>query len=304
MRDREALHRLRVNLVSAIAQLCKRRESPCLGPAKRACRSTTRSAEDDISQRPGVKRCRKLDTDDDSFVKRAEPPAAGHRGPLSTCPFCELSDVSVGPCQRQKLWRIDSLGRHIRTQHLERKDTQFDCPFRDCPETLACAVRLVDHMAGQHGLRLPPSVVLRRSPRNHGSEGVDELAFPHTHSTVPTLSANPRSPTAVSRKTQEGPRHLDAVEPSNKPLSSISSRCVTCPSPPTHIRDIITPENRVVCPFCGRDEDVKSMPRHVSDYHHRGKQVPFRCPYEGCRDIIGAAKYFSDHCYRRHPFVN
>jgi hypothetical protein len=278
VRDRKALHPLRVKLVSAIAQLCKRRESPCLGPAKRARRSTTKSAEDNIPRRPGVKRCRELD---------ADYAVAGHRRALSTCPFCELCDLSVGPSQRQKLWRLDSLGRHIRTQHLERKDNPFDCPFGDCSETWACAERLVDHIADQHGLYLPPSVVPRRSPRNHRSEGVDELAIRYTTSTVASISANHRFAAAVSIEIQEGPLHLEPT------------------STPPHLREIMTlPDTRLVCPFCGRDEDVKSLPKHVTDYHNRGKQVPFGCPYEGCLGIIGDIKYFPDHWKRCHPMMN
>jgi len=135
---REALYPLRMSLVKAMAQLCRRRESPC---------------------RPHMRRSRKAETPKLSTNEIPKPSIQGSENSLPFCPFCKWADDQVGESQREKPWRIDSLARHLRTKHLRRRQTPFDCPYNGCPEVLGGPEHFVSHTERQHGLHLPPAVL-------------------------------------------------------------------------------------------------------------------------------------------------
>jgi len=64
---------------------------------------------------------------------------------LPFCPFRKWADDQVGKIRLEKLWRIDSLARHLRTQHLQGQRTPFDCPYDGCPEVLRGAEYFTIH---------------------------------------------------------------------------------------------------------------------------------------------------------------
>jgi len=135
---REALYPLRISLVKAMAQLCRRRESPC---------------------RPHMRRSRKAETPKRSTSRITKSTVQGSENSLPFCPFCKWADDQLGESQREKPWRIDSLARHLRTKHLRRHQTPFDCPYEGCPEVLGGPEHFVRHTERQHGLHLPPAVM-------------------------------------------------------------------------------------------------------------------------------------------------
>ena len=67
--------------------------------------------------------------------------------PRLCCPFCNRNYEYARP---------DSLGRHVRDQHLAEQDEDegFDCPYEGCSALLAGAVYFLDHAKRQHRLIL------------------------------------------------------------------------------------------------------------------------------------------------------
>jgi hypothetical protein len=155
-RNRDELHPLGLDLVRTIARLCKRRDSPCRRQAKLGRKIVgfkTRS----VRSRSGSPSRRRSD------LRHGIPtqPAA-HFSPEPTivspfCPFCK-ADNGIGDSQREKRWRIDSLRRHLRTQHLKRRSA-FKCPYADCTAILADGGHFADHAGRQHGLHLPAAAL-------------------------------------------------------------------------------------------------------------------------------------------------
>lgn len=165
MTDRDSIHSLRIELITAISQLCKRQESPCRGSKKRgrklvASKAMTRSI-----------RCRFMDGSAHGTIEEIGflgptnealtqgPPTQGPHMSGPTCPFCEWHGIH-GESQRIKTWRLDNLSRHIRDQHLKRKRTTIPCPWPACEAILADAEHFASH-AARHGLDLPPSILRR-----------------------------------------------------------------------------------------------------------------------------------------------
>jgi hypothetical protein len=77
--------------------------------------------------------------------------------PELCCPFCRWEDEEVGPRKRNHVYaRPDSLGRHIRDQHLTERDANegFDCPYEGCSAFLSGGMHFLNHAARQHGLTL------------------------------------------------------------------------------------------------------------------------------------------------------
>ena len=75
--------------------------------------------------------------------------------PDLSCPFCKWEDEEVGLRKRDyEFARPDSLGRHIRDQHLAERDANkgFDCPNERCSAFLGGAMHFLNHIARQHGL--------------------------------------------------------------------------------------------------------------------------------------------------------
>lgn len=73
------------------------------------------------------------------------------------CPFCMWDDREAGPRKRTHAFsRIDSLGRHIRRQHLTRRATAggFHCPYLGCSAFLGYDTLFLNHTERVHGLRL------------------------------------------------------------------------------------------------------------------------------------------------------
>ncbi|KAH7363524.1 hypothetical protein B0T11DRAFT_353822, partial [Plectosphaerella cucumerina] len=108
VKQQEDLNQLRLKLVVALSQLCKRRESPCRRqarsrPAKTvglAAKKAAESTHGPLSQ---------LQSDTVENTPR-EPPgsaASHHTSSSLICPFCKWADMEVGSTQREKTWRID-----------------------------------------------------------------------------------------------------------------------------------------------------------------------------------------------------
>jgi hypothetical protein len=78
-------------------------------------------------------------------------------GPVLYCAFCRWVDVEAGPRKRKYIFsRVDSLDRHIRTQHLRFRAAGegFDCPYQGCSAFLGGTEHFLSHTARQHGLCL------------------------------------------------------------------------------------------------------------------------------------------------------
>ncbi|PVH68439.1 hypothetical protein DL98DRAFT_217496 [Cadophora sp. DSE1049] len=132
---------IRVQLVHALAQLCHRQETPRQFKAVQSKRhSQTRSSYASTG------------TDDDDEIPQEEGghTLAGFQGTQTVderlhtdcCPFC-----GRGPFSRK-----DSLGRHVRVQHLQRRlaNGGFLCPYKGCSAVMGNSVHFLSHTARQH----------------------------------------------------------------------------------------------------------------------------------------------------------
>jgi hypothetical protein len=93
------------------------------------------------------------DADSIAAVEFEEPPIV----PELFCAFCRWGDEEAGPRKREHLFsRVDSLGRHIRVQHLHLRTTGegFVCPYKGCSAFLGSAMHFLSHTARQHDLSL------------------------------------------------------------------------------------------------------------------------------------------------------
>ena len=153
--SREELYLLRVNLIKTLAQLCKRRESPCRRQQKREHVTSPSNLSTKID--PYLW--------DEKVTKISGALAVPERSGTSWlfCAFCRWADGEVGEEQRIKLWRVDSLARHLRTQHLTRRRTPFNCPYDGCSIVLRSTEHFANHAERQHGDRLPPSIIQHKS---------------------------------------------------------------------------------------------------------------------------------------------
>ena len=177
---------VRIKLVENLVRLCKRQETPHhYKTPKRRGRAKTRrldvsthadSVDRDIfgGDIPGeVKRHMQSDADWDTQTlvdldsvsdtkSDADSMAAIEPGeplifPVLYCAFCRWGDEEAGPRKRNHLFsRPDSLGRHVRVQHLGNRATRggFDCPYQKCSAFLGNAEHFLNHTERQHGLRL------------------------------------------------------------------------------------------------------------------------------------------------------
>jgi hypothetical protein len=138
---------MRVQLVHALAQLCHRQE-------------TTRKLKATKSKKH-LKTRVSTETDDDDEISQDEAGgntlAAGgwgtqtvdersHADSILYCPFCKLGPFS----------RPDSLGRHVRVQHLQRRATAdgFSCPFKGCSDFMGNPTDFLSHTALRHKIFL------------------------------------------------------------------------------------------------------------------------------------------------------
>jgi hypothetical protein len=168
---------VRIELVDNLVRLCKRQETPhhykaprsrpkSRGRPKTHYLDDSTDAEDedtDVSPEEVEGTC--MDWDAKTLVD--EEPNADSLGtteieegpptPMLYCPFCRCVDEEGGPRKRKYLFsRPDSLGRHVRVQHLENRAAGegFDCPYRVCSAFLGNAEHFLNHTERQHGLRL------------------------------------------------------------------------------------------------------------------------------------------------------
>lgn len=164
-KNRAELHDIRTELVSTIAQLCRRRESPYRGQARRGGNATAPLSSlgtgIDFSM-AGHKAADYESGPSENLRPRAQGPK---QSTFACCPFCRWADDTVGSYQRTKSWRIDSLARHMRLQHLKMRRMAFKCPFRGCAEVLHSTEHFSGHVARQHQLYLPPSFSGPNRPR-------------------------------------------------------------------------------------------------------------------------------------------
>jgi hypothetical protein len=133
--DEDQITQVRFELVENLVRLCKRQETPHQYKAKSRGRPKTRhlhgstDAEDsddaDISQEEAggtdmdwdAKNLVDDESDTESMAAKEfrEPPIV----PELFCAFCRWGDEEAGPRKREHIFsRVDSLGRHIRVQHL------------------------------------------------------------------------------------------------------------------------------------------------------------------------------------------
>ena len=150
--SRSELNVLRIDLITTLTKLSQRRESPCRREmtGRRKPSGYTTSGYKTTSKKSG------------SLTQTASQGRPEYMDPSPLfCPFCRGADKEVGDTQREKRWRIDSLGRHICGQHLKRRRVPFDCPYDGCTEVLEGAEHFANHTARQHALRLPPAAIPR-----------------------------------------------------------------------------------------------------------------------------------------------
>jgi hypothetical protein len=169
---------VRVELVDNLMQLCKKQETPhqYKAPKKRGrpkvCRVYTSTdveddddeEEEDISQgetdvESDVDWETKTLADEDSDTDAMAPMEVEERpmAPVLYCAFCKWVDEEAGPRKRNHVFsRIDSLGRHIRAQHLcpRAAGEGFDCPYQGCSAFIGSALHFVTHTKHQHRLSL------------------------------------------------------------------------------------------------------------------------------------------------------
>ena len=148
----DQLFSVRIQLVEALTQLCKRQETPHQFKWSR------------ISKQVPEISCIRL--------KVENPPASALRLPEVTAgrAITDISPTSGGSldlgmdanlrcpfCKRGPFARRDSLGRHIGYQHLAQQAANegFDCPWEGgCTAFLGGAEHFLNHTARQHGLTL------------------------------------------------------------------------------------------------------------------------------------------------------
>jgi hypothetical protein len=95
------------------------------------------------------------DADSMAAMELEEPPPV----PTLYCAFCRWADEEAGPRKREREYsfsRVDTLGRHIRVQHLRPRAAGegFVCPYEGCSAFLGSAMHFLNHTERQHELRL------------------------------------------------------------------------------------------------------------------------------------------------------
>lgn len=165
---------VRVELVDNLVRLCKKQETPhqYKTPNKRGrpkvcpvyASTYADDEEEDISQgetdvESDIDWETKTLPDQDSDADSMAPMEVEEQPIASTlyCAFCKWVDEEAAPGKRDHVFaRIDSLGRHIRAQHLcpRAAGEGFDCPYQACSAFIGSALHFVTHTKHQHGLSL------------------------------------------------------------------------------------------------------------------------------------------------------
>jgi hypothetical protein len=180
--DEDHVYQVRIKLVQSLVQLSKRQETPhsYKAPRTRKSKDAWKNIEPHEQGRPpyendgnpnisqgeakgntqaDVDWDTKTLVDDESDVDSIAPVEFEERPivPVLYCAFCKWGDEEAGPQKRKHIFsRPDSLGRHVRVQHLENRAAGegFDCPYRGCSAFLGGAEHFLNHTQRQHGLRL------------------------------------------------------------------------------------------------------------------------------------------------------
>lgn len=149
--------RVRIKLVEALAELSKQRETPHqFKKARTKLRSEGTDTRMDIDDRtrsaPHQPVAAPVHAMADSAIDTRNLSAA----PDLYCPFCKRREEAA-PGKRNHVYaRPDSLGRHIRDQHLAgmAANEGLDCPYQGCDAYLGGGEHFLNHTARQHELTL------------------------------------------------------------------------------------------------------------------------------------------------------
>ena len=147
--NRSELYPLRLDLIRVLIQLCKRRESPCRRLANGSRRVIDPRSTKSVVRRGRSQRRVVPSQESGSHIQLSPPPMSKPKTTMLFCPFCRWTDNSVGESQRRKEWRVDSLDRHMRTQHLQR-GVPFYCPYDGCSGIIGAPDYFADHCKRQH----------------------------------------------------------------------------------------------------------------------------------------------------------
>jgi hypothetical protein len=159
----DQIFRVRIQLVQTLTGLCKRQETPYQFRKSRKTSWPAEAADTAMDIDPPAPLAAQLPVD-------VTVPATADLNPSDDrlhdllakvvelyCPFCKWGGEEVPPRKRNHLYaRPDSLGRHIRDQHLADQDANegFDCPYEECSAFLGGTEHFLNHTECQHGLTL------------------------------------------------------------------------------------------------------------------------------------------------------
>lgn len=157
----DEMFRVRIQLVQALAQLCKHQETPYQFKKSAKIPRPTRTADMPMDIGHPAPPALQLPVAAVSAMTDLNAPTDGPDGLSATpdlyCPFCKWSPDEIPPLKRNHLYaRPDSLGRHIRDQHLAEQPSNegFDCPYEGCSAFIGGAEYFLNHTARQHKLTL------------------------------------------------------------------------------------------------------------------------------------------------------
>jgi hypothetical protein len=153
---------IRMQLVEALTGLCMRRETPHQFRKSKKMAWPAGAIDTAMDLDPPVPSATQLPVD--VVVHEAIDYIPGDAEPQDVkpmvvlcCPFCKVGGEEVPPGMRDHVYaRPDSLGRHIRVQHLADQDASedFDCPYEDCSAFLGTTMHFFSHAARQYNLTL------------------------------------------------------------------------------------------------------------------------------------------------------
>lgn len=145
--------RVRIKVVEALAELGKQRETPHqFKKARTKLRSEGTDTRMDIDDRARSALHQPVAALVQAMAESAIDTQNLSAAPDLYCPFCKLRE-EVAPGKRNHVYaRPDSLGRHIRDQHLAgmAANEGLDCPYEGCDAYLGGGEHFLSHTARQH----------------------------------------------------------------------------------------------------------------------------------------------------------
>ena len=155
----DQMFRVRIQLVQALVDLCKRQETAHQFKKSTKVPRAVKAADTSMSMDQPTPSTSRLPVD---AVVHAAGLNHGPDGPLDEpvtpglyCPFCKWGDEEVGPRKRDHVYaRPDSLGRHIRDQHLAERDPNDGFDYEGYFAFLGGGMYFLNHAARQHKLTL------------------------------------------------------------------------------------------------------------------------------------------------------